>query len=344
MKTFSTSMRIGLGLLMFWGSIHALHADISVRLSVKFILNSDGTRPTGRNIDISTTAGFQAEVDWGNQVLAATGRGFQLSVVEYLDITPSAPSGQPSDYWYNLNARTNRQLFESAALADTTTTTWRWNSAALNIYVNNSSSGSCSFVGNGSSISLGGTIFTQGTIVHEIGHFFNLRHTHANDVDCTTTPGPYAPADGDSLAVTLTDHNCLNTIDLLSAANFGGRVFSALTAEEQARVNSSWLNVMSYHVESQLLDDQMDIWSDNANVSRLFACSGRTWFVSTAGSDIWLGDSAFAPFKTIPRAVSAISTPNDIIMLRAGNYTVPGSISTACTLRTMRGPTTITRQ
>ena len=337
MKTFRTLIRLSFGLLLSLGSIHALHADISVRLSVKFIRNFDGTRPGG----IGVISAFQAEVDRGNGILAATGRGVRLQVVEFIDIQPAAPAGNSADYWFTLNARSNKVVFENAALADTAT--WRWNAGAINIFVNNTGSGQCSFVGGGGTISLGASI-SSGTVLHEIGHFFNLRHTHANDVDCSTTPGPYAPANGDSLAITINDHNCLNTIDALSAANFGGRLFANLTADEQAQVNSSWLNVMSYHQEDQLLDDQMDIWSDNANVSRLFVCSGRTWFVSTAGFDIWLGDSAFAPFRTVSRALSAVGTADDVISIRSGNYTVPGLIGTACTLRALRGPVTITRQ
>jgi hypothetical protein len=327
-----------LGLLLLAGGPQ-LHADISVRLSVKFILNFDGTRPPG----IGTNNTFQVEVDRGNGILAATGRGVRLQVVEYIDIQPAAPQGQSADYWFNLGARSNRMTMESAALADTTT--WRWNNSAINIYVNNTGSGQCSFVNGGSSISLGQSIST-GTVLHEIGHFFNLQHTHANDPDCSTFT-PTQPlntylANGDSLASTINDHACF-TQDQLSTANFGAN-YAALTPAQQRAVNTSWLNVMSYHQEDQLNDDQMDIWSDNANVSRLFVCSGRTWFVSNAGSDIWTGDSAFAPFATVQRALSAVGASDDIIMLRSGNYTAPGFMNTPCTFRAMRGPVSITRQ
>ncbi len=86
--------------------------QIQVRLSVKIIKNADGTRPGG---SITTAAGFHAEVIRGNQILAETWRGYQLIVVEYLDIQPSAPPGQASDYWFNINARENRATIEFAA-------------------------------------------------------------------------------------------------------------------------------------------------------------------------------------------------------------------------------------
>ena len=316
-------------------------ADVEVRISVKFIKNFDGTRPMNvNNIDLSTPTAFGAEITYGNSVLTATGRGYKLTVVEYLDIQPPAPAGQAADYWYNLPARSNRSTFEAAAQADMPT--WRWhNNGALNIYVNNSSSGSCSFIGSGVSISMGSTIFTQGTIVHEIGHFFNLSHTHTADSDCSA--GPYSVADGDGLSETIPDQNCL-TRDQLSMANFGGRAYAALTAGEQAAVNSSWLNVMSYHQEEQFLDIQMDYWATAANDQRSPVCNGRTWFTSTAGSDIFRnGLSPGQAFRTLGWSLANVTAPADVVLLRSGGYAAPATITTPCTWRADRGAVTLTR-
>ena len=327
--------RLLAGLIAVFASASTLHAEIEVWLSVKFIRHTDGTRPTtGSPIDISTTSAFREEVKWGNQAMARTLRGFRLRVVEYVDIQPPVPTGQPGDYWYNLPARSNRQTIETAALADTAT--WRWHSGAINIYVNNSSSGSCSFIGSGSSIALGGSIFTQGTVVHEVGHFFNLSHTHAGDATCPVTSRPIA--DGDSLAETIRDHNCL-TRDQLSQSNFTGRVYAALTPAEQAQVNSSWLNVMSYHQEEVLLPDQMDRWTTNANNVRLFACLGQTWFVAPFGFDGNSGGMPEVPFATIGRAQASLTLPNDVILMRSGVYNAPaGRLNVPATYCATRGP------
>jgi len=330
MKPFPTLPRLHIALLLSVVSIWTLHADITVRLSVKFILNSDGTRPLG----IGTNPTFQAEVDRGNGILAATGRGFRLTVEEYLDIQPPAPAGEDPGYWFVLGARSNRDTMENAAMADPAQ--WRWNTRAINIYVNNSSSGQCSFVGNGNAISLGANIVT-GTVLHEIGHFFDLRHTHAGDPDCSIAMPPFAPSDGDSLAATIDDHNCLSTRDDLSKALFGGKVFSSLSPGELAWFNTAWLNVMSYHQEDQLLGEQMDIWAHHANNGRLFVCSGRTWFVAATGADILAGDHAATPFATVSRAISSVGTADDVILLRAGHYASPGTIAAACTLRATHG-------
>lgn len=309
-------------------------ADIEVRISVKFILNWDGTRPVNAgNIDLSTAAAFDVEIAHGNQVLSATGRGYRLRVVEYIDVQPMAPVGQSPDYWYNLPARSNRRVIEDAAAADSAT--WRRNGAgALNIYVNNSSSGSCSFIGTGDSISLGSTVFTRGTVVHEIGHFFDLSHTHAGDSDCSDPP-PYALADGDRLSETVPDSSCYSTRAALMAA---------LLPELQAAVDTSWLNVMSYHQEEQLLDIQMDYWSSNANHARHAVCTGYTWFLATDHLDgISDGLSTGQAFQTVEWARLFVTTPDDILLLKTGAYAAPEPLDTPCTLRATGGPVTLFR-
>ena len=320
-------------------------ADITVRVSVKFIHNNDvASSPPGGIIGNST--GFATEVTYGNAILAATSAGYSLNVVEYLEIQPPVPAGQASGYWYNLPARSNRQTIETAALADTAT--WRWNPNAINIYVNNSSSGQCSFVGGGSSIALGGTVNT-GTVVHEIGHVFNLLHTHAGDYADNTNPasGVFALADlqdGDALTETARDNPNITTNDQLCQAIFG-HTYNAptATAAERATVDSAFQNVMSYHTEATLLSVQMDIWALNANGARNGFCNGRTWFVANGGNDGSPGNSAAQPLATVASGLSHVSSANDVVLLRNGSYGAPagGVISTPCTLHATRGPVTV---
>lgn len=326
-----------IALLLLFAGILAGHADITVRLSVKFILNTNGAYPVigpGTNTGIGTNGGFQFEVDRGNGVLAATGRGYKLQVVEYLPIQPPPPAGQPANYYFTNNARSNRAAWEAASIADPVA--WRRNvNGALNIYVNRSSSGQCSFIGSGDSISLGTSIGT-GTVLHEIGHFFNLSHTHSGDATCTNPP-PYALADGDGLSETVPDHNCYTNRAALMAA---------LPIELQPLVDTSWLNVMSYHQEDQLLDIQMDYWTHGANHARNTVCSGYTWFVATDGADSILindGLGTGQAFQTVAWTLQFVSTPDDILLLKSGTYLSPATLSTPCTLRATRGPVTLTR-
>lgn len=330
MKTLP--LRLGLALGLLGSSTASLYADVTVRLSVKFILSSTGTHPSG---NAGTLALFQAEVDRGNAILAATGRGYRMQIVESFDIQPTAPAGQPANYWFDLPARSNRSTFENAAVANQAL--WRWSTTAINFHVNGSSSGQCSFVGNGNSISLGDNI-GAGTVLHEIGHFFNLSHTHAGDYGDNPSTPPYSAgdlADGDGLVQTANDNPNITNHDQLCVALFGHN-YAAATAGERLAVDSSYENVMSYHNEDQLLPIQMDIWTQNANVGRINFVNGRTWFVSTGGNDTFFpGTSASLPFATVNRAVTAVSSGNDIILLRGGNFARPtgGTITKACTLR-----------
>ena len=342
MKTHLLFIRASLGVLVLIGALSQSHAEIMVRISVKFILNTNGAYSTGGNI--GTNAGFQAEIDRGNPILAATGRAYKMQVVEYIGIQPPAPAGSNATYWYNLDARLNRSTIENAAMADTVT--WRWNPNALNIYVNNSSSGSCSFIGSGVSISLGKTV-SVGTVLHEVGHFFNLSHTHALDYADNTDPPVFTYADladGDGFAETARDNPNITTSNQLCVALFN-KVYTNATAGERAAVDSAYENVMSYHNENALLPTQMDLWGRGANGARLFVCSGRMWFVANDGSDGSTGDNAGSPFATLVRGLSSVGGPDDVVLLRVGTYTSPvgGQISTPCTVSATRGVVTILR-
>lgn len=341
MKSRIFLVHASLALLILLRGISQVRAEIAVRLSVKFIRNTSGAYPSG---GIGTNTGFEAEIDRGNPILAATVRGHKLQVVEYIGIQPPAPAGSNANYWFTLDARSNRSTIENAALADPAT--WRWNADALNIYVNDSASGQCSFIGNGLSISLGKTV-GAGTVLHEVGHFFNLSHTHANDYADNTNPAVFTQddlLDGDGLPETAPDNPNLTTSNQLCVALFN-KVYTNASVAEQAVVDSTFENVMSYHNENRLLSGQMDIWGQGANGARLFVCSGRTWFLANDGSDGASGKSAAAPFATLPRGLSSVASADDIILLRAGNYTAPvdGTLSLPCTLSATRGSALITK-
>lgn len=264
----------------------------------------------------------------------------------------------PGDHWFNVPARGARQYIETTALG--VQTVWRWNPNAINFYVNNSSSGQCSFVGNGGAISLGGTVGI-GTVLHEIGHFFNLFHTHGGDYadnpnpPANTPPGAFTAAhlqDGDGLAETANDNPNITSQDQLSIALYGvpynqpaappGALFA--TPAQRAVVDSAFQNLMSYHTEAVLLPDQMDKWTLNANGGRLPFCTGRTWFLANEGNDAASGASATQPLATVTSGFAHTSSANDVVLLRAGIYGAPATqITTPCTLHATRGPVTLTR-
>ena len=101
---------------------------------------------------------------------------------------------------------------------------------------------------------------------------------------------------------------------------------------------------MSYHEEDQLLDVQMDYWTDTANRTRQSVCSGRTWFVAPDGFDVFRdGLSPGQAFQTVGWGLLHATIPDDILLLKTGTYAAPANIATPCTLRATGGPVTLIR-
>ena len=314
------------------------------------------TTAAGPTVMCNNTAGLQnfmrvtgAGIPANTVILSiTTNSGFTMSNNATANANSVAIAASfPPDHWYNLPARATRQYIETTALASQAV--WRWNPGAINIYVNNSSSGQCSFVGSGGSISLGNV--GTGTVVHEIGHIFNLQHTHALDYATNTNPGAAMPPqpftlsdlmDGDALTETANDNPNITTNNQLCQALFGKNYNGATTTDgERATVDSAFQNVMSYHTEAVLLPVQMDIWTQNANGARIGFCTGRTWFIANGGNNSSSGLTAALPLATVASGFAHVSTstPNDVVLLRAGSYAAPpgGVLSTPSTLRATRG-------
>jgi len=212
--------------------------------------------------------------------------------------------------------------------------------SSINIYVNNSDSGRCSFPGNGSVITLGRRIFARGTVTHEVGHFVNLRHTHVGDSNGMVDNW----GDGDGLAETLPDEPDASLAQI-----------NAHHSSEPAQLrNDLFNNVMSYHMERELLPVQMDILAATANIRRANFVSGRTIFVDPDGSnsppwwDIYhglTGWGVFRAWRTIGRALMEIdpleTQPRDILLIWPGSYDEQLTIQEPVTLRAAEGAVTI---
>ena len=341
------------------------YLDIQPRTPAAASANvTGGTTINSPTVTCSNTAGLQnflrvtgTGIPANTVLLSITANnGFTLSNNATVSNASVAIAGSfPADHWFNLPARATRQYIETTALASQAV--WRWNPGAIDIYVNNSSSGQCSFVGSGSSISLGGQVGV-GTVLHELGHIFNLQHTHALDNSTNTNPasGVFTIADlmdGDALTETAVDNPSITTNDQLSQALFGvpynqppappGAPFA--NAGQRAVVDSAFQNVMSYHTEAVLLSVQMDIRAQYANAARLAFCTGRTWFVANGGDNGAAGNTAAVPLATVAGRFArvATSTPQDVVLLRAASYAAPpgGVLSTPFTLRAPRGEVTV---
>ncbi len=288
---------------------------IDWRVSVKFILDANGNRPADTFANkLATDAEVQAHIDYGNWVLARSGRGYRLRLTEIVNVANRST-------WFNIDATGDgsdadtdpdpRELRDAAlASFNSGPNAFRYDPAAINVYiVNGNSAGSCPCSVTspvpGDLIVLSQGINPDWVILHESAHFLGLRHTqngerelNANGSVCTNGCACAVQVAGeDSIADTLPDHSCWSTADRIATNNFNGRRFAQLTLPEQTLVNNTLSNIMSYHGNfaaprdpttgaitgpadrSVLTSDQLDVMTDYSNGGRSYVASGRTWFV-----------------------------------------------------------------
>lgn len=309
------------------GAVEA-EAQLVWRVSVKFILNANGNRPATGNCN--TDAEVEAQIDLGNEVLEAYGRGYSLQLTEIVDL-----SGVSQWYSSTINSA-NRDNLEAAAIASPTTYAWRSN--AINIYINgDDGSGICSFPGSGAIIFLGQGIRTT-TFIHEIGHYFNLCHTQGcpcgscdpdETGECHTTPG------NDELADTPPDLECWTQDDI--AMNFYGVSYASLTTGQQNFVNESFNNIMSYHsTRNRFTQDQLDRATCQSNSNRVAVTNGRTRIVGSKSSGSEECENASYLYATFSSAVTGANN-NDIILLRGGSRPFIGTVTKPLWIRNSRG-------
>src|SRR5262245_40141367 len=143
----------------------------------------------------------------------------------------------PSQYFntdFRTAGRDARNQIETAARGDAA---YAWNNRAINIYINQGTSGGfCSFPDEGRNIIVVGAVSANAgnTQLHEIGHYFNLCHTHG----CASTSD-------DGVADTLTDSPMWNEDGI--ANNSFLKKYNDLSAGEKQQVDDVILNLMSYH-------------------------------------------------------------------------------------------------
>jgi hypothetical protein len=328
----------------------AAQAQIQWRISIKVFLSSGGVWPSqslgyGTNgVNMNSAAVITSNINvTANRLLANHGRGYQFQLTEVVTLSGLSQ-------WYSLDFRSqvNKENLEAAATANATAkATYAWRDNAINVYINDTSSGYCSSPGNGSLITVGAQAYDT-LIIHECGHYFSLAHTHsgqdyrnANNTDCAAANCNCALLIGgttDGIDDTIADHQCWDAPDQIAQGNYGQN-YASLSAGNKTRVDRVLLNIMSYHSGLTLFtSDQLDAMADASNSSRFGVATGRTRFVDRANSSgIYVGTSGL-PYRTLATGLSAAtSTGSDIVLIRPGNYNEPQTITKAVTLRATRG-------
>jgi len=303
-------------------------AQLVWRVSVKFILNGSGNRPSTGNCN--TDAEVQAQIDLANQLMDAYGRGYRLQLTEIVDISGVSQ-------WYSTTINdANRDDLEAAAVGSPTTYAWRSN--AINIYINgDDGSGICSFPGTGDIIFLGQGIRTT-TFIHEIGHFMDLCHTQGcpcGSCDPNETGDCHTVAVSDEIGDTPPDLECWTQNQI--AMNFYGIPYASLTSGQQNFVNESFNNIMSYHnTRNRFTQDQWDRAVCTSNSSRVHVTNGRCYIVGSKSSGSEECQQPAYLHVLFANAVTAAGN-GDIINLRGGARPYVGTVTKPLWLMNSRG-------
>ena len=335
-------------------------ADITIRISVKAVLNpATGNRQPG-----VSDAVFANTVVGMNDLLNSHRRGYHIQWVGN-SIVNVGGLGQfntgPSQYYSvdfvnDENGDVLKDQFESNAINNPAT--YGWSSTAVNIYIvqfGGANWNVCSFPTHHIILVNGVAGYsTANTVLHEIGHYFNLSHTfngsqylNSDNSTCTNkcNCAKFVGGGNDGVADTILDHICWNSQDDIAVGNYGS-FYASLTASRQAAVDRVWNNLMSYHNYQHdnpyLTPDQLDRWADSANDDRPAVRTGRTRFVDRACSPIVPNGSsicsAIGPYPTVAGGINAATANGaDIVMVRPGNYNEPMTITKPLTLRATRG-------
>ena len=276
------------------------HALISWRVSVKIILDSNGNGPTATNeFNYSTEARIRQEFDDYNKLLGRMGWGYQLQLTEVIRVSGISQ-------WFSVNARDGDQRTQLEVQAKLHPIQYAYRPDALNIYINNTSSG----VSGGHLPLIGDVIFAGAAgywtlLIHEIGHGLGLCHTHGcacND-NCTNV--------SDDIADTVTDSDSWTSANNVAMANFGV-TYNSLNANQRLQVDNVWRNIMSYHNNDdntnrldRFTHDQWERIVDVSNFEKRNIASGKSVFVDGSAS----GYSPCELFRNIASLVENLPGP-----------------------------------
>lgn len=295
-----------------------VRADNEWRVSIKVILGPapgnawpDNTATIGSTgVNLNSEQAIRDNIAFSNRILERLGQGWKIVLRENRIYTLTGKA----DPWFTADARLGetRDALEAAAIATPASKLdWQWHDDALNIYINDTRSGICSFP-TAHSVILAGAGSYQELLIHEMGHFFNLPHTMAGDNDGMVPPGPWT--DGDGFSDTLPDD--ADASDAQINAKYPGNT--------QWERDNLIRNIMSYHTpQDRLTWQQRQRLIENSNSTRAFGVSGRSYFIAPDGNNFWPSGGGLAwdtRLQNIGWAYNFATSPKDVLVIRAGAY------------------------
>ena len=324
MKTYPTNIgRLPCLLVSLALSAQRVSAlELPVRVSVNFILNASDNRPgTG---DINTDAEVNAQVERANEILRENGTEYKFHLLginevfgeeEFFSLMASGNNGA------------NRDLIRDAAQADPTT--WHWRTDAINMYINaGTGSATSDFPPDNNIIMFNQNIFDT-TMMHEVGHTVNLYHTHQSG--------------GDFCSDTLPDNSGWDRDDI--AQNSYGLNYSQLNASQQALVDNTWENLMSYHDgdNRHIITPQQGDRVSNLTYDDLWMLTDTPVYIKYGAPSSGANGSWDHPYPTIQSAINAGQVNNrTLVLMSSSAHADPSSVlDTNTDLITRRGTSTI---
>ncbi len=308
------------------------------RVSVKFIVDSDGDRPL--NGVLSTDADVRNQFNVANATLAQLGRGYRFQLTEITNLV----NDPYVTNFFKADSTDQHTASVLGRIAATNQFLFRWREDAINIYINAFNGAAvCSISGTGpgtNDIILAGQQVVPTTLFHEAGHYFTLFHTQGRSCAGCTGPNACVVPGDDEIADTLPAVACWSQDQI--ATNYFGLHYAELSLAQQVQVDMTYLNVMSYRISGRtaLTPDQLDRVTDVSNGSRIAIATGRTQFVATTGNDTSGTGASDFPYRTLARGVAQANS-GEIVLLRGGSYNEPQIITKNVTLRASRGGVTV---
>jgi hypothetical protein len=304
--TYKKALVFAIIFMLVGQSALAATAYVPVRISIKFILSSSGSRPATGNLN--TDEEINAEFDWGNTILAdSLNRSeFRLELIQFEDL-----SGVSQYYSSSANS-TNRDNLRADAMANPTT--YKWRTDAINIYINGGTSSAISKFPPDNDIILMNQYCanTPSCILHEIGHSLNLMHTHQS-------------GGADGCSDTLDDDQSWSKDQI--AQNAFGKNYADCTASEKNQVDLVFNNVMSYHTSEpqlRLSTCQLGRVSTQGDSDRAWLLTRDPIYVKSTHTGSESGRYT-TPYNTIQEAITA-GLYNKVMVLQAGSYIEPTSV------------------
>lgn len=300
-------------------------AQIEWRVSVKFILDITGNRPSGGIIN--TDQDVRDQIDAANRLIDPFGRGYRFRLTEITNL---------SGYWvyFSTDRETTATNLQRIVSSDPGSVAWRNN--AINVYIN-AADGDNEGISKSNLVVMGHNVVHE-TFTHECGHYLGLCHTHGCNCNaCAECVG----LKDDGVDDTLLDSACWNRDDI--SIYWTNKVYANLNTAEQIVVSNTFNNIMSYHPNRRVLtSDQLDRIADTSNGSRNNLTTGFTWFVDRnntctgrTGSSR-CANGAGGPFQTVTTGVNRANA-GDIVLIRPGHYNEPMTLTKVVTLRATRG-------